>query len=91
MDKKRGLIDKTGKEILPCKYQKITPMGNEDFSVVFGFSVAFDNKLGFFDVSGKQITPFEYNAFAIIKDDSSLVGMYEGRWVKINKEDGTRE
>jgi len=90
VDAGRGLIDKTGKEILPCEYQKITPMGNEDFSVVFGFSVVFDNKMGFFDVSGKQITPFEYTAFAITKDDNSLVGMYQGRWVKINKEDGTR-
>ena len=90
VDDARGLIDKTGKEIFPCKYQKITPMGNEDFSVVFGFSVVFDNKMGFFDVSGKQITPFEYTSFAITKDDNSLLGMYQGRWVKINKEDGTR-
>jgi hypothetical protein len=90
VDSDRGLIDKTGKEILPCKYQKIIPMGNEDFSVVFGFSVVFDDRMGFFDVSGKQITPFEYASFAITKDDHSLLGLYQGRWVKINKENGTR-
>ena len=72
----RGVIDKTGKEIIPCLYEKISPLGKD------GFSVVSNNKMGYFDKSGKQTIPFEYSALAI--GEEGFFGMSEGRWVKID-------
>ncbi|UCS92171.1 WG repeat-containing protein [Echinicola marina] len=57
---KFGFVDKTGKEIIPLKYD-----GAEDFSeglalVYIGYGL--DNiKIGFIDKSGKEVIPLQYN------------------------------
>ncbi|MDR1054300.1 MAG: WG repeat-containing protein [Prevotellaceae bacterium] len=85
---KWGVIDKKGTEIISCLYQKIKHMKAP--SGLAGFSVTLDGKMSFFDITGRQTVPFEYSGFAILEEDGGLVGMYQGKWVRINK-DGQRE
>ena len=52
---KRGYIDKTGSEVVPCKYDK-----------AFGFSeglakVKKSGKYGFIDKTGREVVPFIYD------------------------------
>ena len=55
LDKKYGFIDKTGKEVIPIKYDN-----------AWGFSeglanVRLNNKWGFIDKTGKEVIPIKYN------------------------------
>ena len=55
LDKKYGFIDKTGKEVIPIKYDN-----------AWGFSeelanVRLNNKWGFIDKTGKEVTPIKYD------------------------------
>lgn len=55
-DKKFGLIDnKTGREVVKPKYDKIRAVDERTFSVVL------DGKLGFIDVSGKEFAKPQYD------------------------------
>lgn len=83
IDAGRGVIDRTGKEIIPCLYEKIAPLGEN------GFSVVSDNKMGYFDKSGKQTIPFEYSALAI--GEEGFFGLSQGKWVKIEPEETKEE
>ena len=55
LDDKWGFIDKSGKEVIPCKYD-----------VIEGFDeglarVLRDDKFGFIDKSGKEVIPCKYD------------------------------
>ena len=55
LDKKYGFIDKTGKEVIPIKYDN-----------AWGFSeglanVRLNNKWGFIDKTGKEVIPIKYD------------------------------
>jgi hypothetical protein len=52
---KWGFIDKTGKEIIPCKYDKA-----KSFSEGL-VAVQLNNKYGFIDYTGKEIIPCKYD------------------------------
>ena len=52
---KYGFIGKNGKEVTPCKYDKV-----EDFSEGLA-EVYLNGKWGFIDKNGKSITPVEYD------------------------------
>jgi serine/threonine protein kinase len=52
---KHGFIDKTGKEVIPCKYD-----GASSFSEGFA-CVARDGKYGLIDKTGKEVIPCKYD------------------------------
>ncbi len=80
---KFGVLDISGKEILPCSYQGAEVWGDGLIAI------KRDGKFGFFDEKGKQITPYEYDktdpfwsGFAVVTKDGKegLVDM-SGRLV----------
>lgn len=52
---KSGVIDKTGKEVVPLKYDKILPFKEDLAQVQLGL------KYGFVDKTGKEIIPIKYD------------------------------
>ena len=65
IEDKWGCIDKSGKEIIPCKYQYLDYFENGVAMVAYnnGFGV----RNGVIDITDKEIIPFEYNDI-IIRD-----------------------
>lgn len=52
-----GCIDKTGKEVIPCKYDE---MGGFYEGLAY---VDLDGKWGFIDKSGKEVIPCKYDEY----------------------------
>ena len=79
LDKKYGFIDKTGKEVIPIKY---------DYAYSFSEGLALvklNNKYGFIDKTGKEVIPIKYdNAYSFSKISLALVKL-EGKWFYINQ------
>ncbi|MEM7101904.1 MAG: WG repeat-containing protein [Bacteroidota bacterium] len=65
---KDGLIDLSGKEIIPLKYEDV---GFEKFGLI---AVNNDWKWGYFDTKGNKVIDFQYDkAFAFISEDRGVV------------------
>jgi serine/threonine protein kinase len=75
---KWGFIDKTGKEVIPCKY---------DYAAHFseGFAaVELNGKYGYIDKTGKKVIPCKYDAADHFSEGLAAVEL-NGKWGHINK------
>lgn len=67
-DGKYGFFDKTGKEVIPCKYDDA--LGFSD-----GFAPVMQNgKWGYIDKTGKEAVPFVYDTASVVSDGMARVG-----------------
>lgn len=87
-DGKDGLLDNTGKLVVPCIYEEIKSF---DMHVFKGELTAAkkNGKWGFIDKTGKVIIPFEYDEIATVSIDSNQcdekMGVSKnGKWGMIN-------
>ncbi|RZJ75177.1 MAG: WG repeat-containing protein, partial [Flavobacterium sp.] len=80
IDKKRGFIDKTGKLVIPCKYDVAYDFENGFSIVISHTSPGVNDKYGFINKAGKEITPIKYD----------FAGKFEGgrALVKLDKKYG---
>ena len=80
---KYGLIDLTGKEVLPCEYEEITVIPN----IKDAIKVKKDGKYGVVDSTGNEILKTDYqNIEALGKDNKSgyIVQSAEGKYGIVN-------
>ena len=80
---KYGLIDLTGKEVLPCEYEEITVIPN----IKDAIKVKKDGKYGVVDSTGNEILKTDYqNIEALGKDNKSgyIVQSTEGKYGIVN-------
>ena len=93
LNNKVGLIDKNGKEVVPCIYDMIagTIIIYKDgyMSGYFSDGLALaqkDNKYGFVDQNGKEVTPFKYvEARPVIEGMAPVQLELSGKWGYINQ------
>ena len=71
LDYKWGVIDKSGKEVIPCKYDFIY-----DFCEGLA-KVRLDGKYGYIDKSGKEVIPCKYDGAKFVSD--GLIGVKRGK------------
>lgn len=57
-----GLVDKTGREILPCQYDEIYYSDDQPFFATVYQLVSKDGLVGFVDLQGNQVSGFTYSA-----------------------------
>lgn len=78
---KWGFVDKTGKEVVPCKYDAVT-----EFSESLA-RVSLNGKVGFIDKAGKEVTPLKYEYVDLKKGLSEgLAGVkLNGKWGFVDK------
>ncbi|MDR1718657.1 MAG: WG repeat-containing protein [Dysgonamonadaceae bacterium] len=87
LDKKMGYIDKTGKEVIPCKYFMV---GFSDFSEGLT-EVAYSDKkmgkllLGYVDREGNEVIPPQYEDSRPFSNGLARV-MLKKKWGVINKQ-----
>jgi hypothetical protein len=91
LNKKEGLIDKSGKEVIPCKYNQIYEViviyknGHESCYFVEGFANAnLDGKYGYINEKGKEITPFKYDKIEHFNNGRGKV-KYDGKYGYIDE------
>ena len=78
LNEKWGFIDKTGKEIIPFKYEAA-------FAYSQGLArVKLNNKWGFIDKTGKKIISFKYDDAQIFSEGLATVKLND-KWGFINK------
>ena len=78
LDKKYGFIDKTGKEVIPIKYDDV-----EEFSENLA-KVKLNGKYGFIDRIGKEVIAIKYDAAMKFSEGLAFVGL-NGKWFYINR------
>ena len=79
MNGKWGLIDKSGREVIPCKY---------DYAMVFSEGLAqvkMNGKWGYIDKSGREVIPCKYDDVWNFSEGLAMVQM-NGKYGYINKE-----
>ena len=92
---KWGFIDKTGKEIVPCKYDN--PYTGDPYARLLSFSeglapvciipegktfMPFDyprGKWGYIDKTGKEVIPLQYDVAGFFSEGLAAVGMKNGK------------
>lgn len=82
-----GFIDRSGKMVIPAKYQQIQGSIDNPLSPSFSdglAAVAIDSKWGFIDKTGKTIIPLLYEAAQPFINGRAQV-VYQGRWITIDK------
>lgn len=78
---KRGYIDKTGQEVIPCRYDAIGKFYE-------GFAPAqIDGKWGCIDKNGAEIIPFKYDYMDEFFDGAAKVGVKTGKKVPIGMDE----
>ena len=75
---KWGFIDKTGKEVIPIKYDNAG-----SFSERLA-SVKLNDKWGFIDKTGKEVIPIKYDDVYSFSEISLALVKLEGKWFYIN-------
>ena len=73
-----GLVDETGKEILPCKYNKDYIRVRENEGLIFARK---KKKEGVFDMDGKPIVKCAYQACAL--EDGGIISAYTSKDVTL--------
>ncbi len=82
-NKKCGLIDKTGKEIIPIEYENITPYTQFGNFVLVTKTIAGKKNYGVLTIQNKELVPIE---FEDIKFDTNMLSVKQnGKWGLINK------
>ena len=79
MNGKWGLIDKSGREVIPCKYDYA-----RDFSEGLA-TVRINGKWGYIDKSGREVIPCKYNDVGNFSEGLAMVQM-NGKYGYIDKE-----
>lgn len=69
---KYGILDITGKEIIPCVYDRIEKSSTEKY-----YYVSLNNKMGVISNTGKEIVPCLYAEITIFDDERNLIEVYE--------------
>ena len=101
---KIGFIDKSGNEIVPCKYDYCIQSYSYDYEFIEGMaSVDKGKKHGYIDDTGKEVIPCKYVLASPFKDGIAIVGKVEnedlvfiqidknGNFLKIDEEYETYE
>lgn len=84
LNQKYGFIDKTGKEVVPLKYDRVNNF-DEDLGLAV---VQLDGKYGVIDKSGKEIISPQYEDIYLMPNDGSIIfrlNDYEGLMNKSGK------
>ena len=76
---RQGVIDKTGKEVLPIKYDFVSPMNKGLFWAYY------DGGLALFNNKFKQLTPFIYQDANPVYSEELFPVMRDGKWGFVNK------
>lgn len=87
-NKKYGLIDNTGKLVVPCIYERIDSFDIKTFKGELT-AAKKDGRWGFIDKKGKVVIPFEYEmqVYSIVGDticDDKMRVKKNGKWGIIN-------
>ncbi len=72
-----GLVDKTGKEILPAEYDRrirSVSIDRQSYHIV-----SKDGKVGIIDSEGRTIVPFDYTRIVYYKDDMFIMGVLDSK------------
>jgi len=92
LNRKKGLIDREGNEVIPCKYSSIrksvviSPNGYKEVFFVDGLlSVSLDGKWGNIDEKGKEITPLIYDDIDLYRDDRFAKVKRNGKYGYVDK------
>ncbi|KAA6301954.1 MAG: hypothetical protein EZS26_001957 [Candidatus Ordinivivax streblomastigis] len=72
---KWGFIDKTGKEVIPCKYDQI----HISFSTGYA-CVVLNGKGGFINSVGEEVIPCIYDGIGTIRDNEAVELLLDGKW-----------
>jgi hypothetical protein len=78
----QGLIDQTGKELLPINFKMISRLGKEYILVSDGI------KMGLFTSKGKELVPVEYESIRNVRD-GLFVLLKNGELSYLNTANGT--
>jgi len=92
-DEKWGFIDKTGKEVVPCKYFYPSSPLSTDQNPRFSEGLArvcvsdenrsksanYWGKYGFIDQTGKEVIPIQYDTAGDFSEGLAMVGVKNGR------------
>ena len=86
-----GLIDKTGKEILPCEYNSLS-MGEYEAAGLIAASKEIDGKVlyGYIDIDGNTVIDFKYlsaSAFDPIDGKRAVVKLENGKYAVIDRDE----
>ncbi|WEK20516.1 MAG: WG repeat-containing protein [Candidatus Pedobacter colombiensis] len=79
INKKTGLINSKGNEIIPVKYDYVNSFFLNGFSVV-----GIGKKMGLFDLNGKMVFPVIYDSITVNEDGFHTV-LKDGFWGVINR------
>lgn len=71
-DDKIGFIDKSGKEIIPCRYDDVSGF-ESGFTIVKIKTGEYDYKHGLLDSTGKEVVPMNYERLEYYAEDKVLV------------------
>ena len=74
-----GYIDRTGREVLPCIYEKM------DSTIARPFWAKRDGKYGIIDENYKEITPFKYDEPFSYGSSSLLKVFANGKYGFVNR------
>ena len=77
LNDKYGYIDKTGREVIPCKYD-----GINDFKEGLA-KVQLNGKIGFIDKTGKEVIPCIFDG--AIYDNKMLYARFNGKYGCVNQ------
>ena len=72
---KKGLVDRDGTELIPCKYLNLQPLGNNLFKVQ-SFNLYKLDKWGIINKTGDQILSFDYDAIGDVSGNLIWVKQY---------------
>ena len=70
----KGIIDKNGKELIPCKYEEIRCNIVDET-----MHVTLDGKKGLFDKNGKVLVPCIYDGFGDYYDNGKAIVSKDGK------------
>lgn len=77
---KEGFIDKTGKEIVPIKYDYISSFRDDGLA-----EVELNGKVGFIDKTGKEIVPIKYDYIYFFRDHRLTIVQLNDKYGVIDK------
>ena len=78
LDGKYGYIDKSGKEVIPCKY-------DSTYHFCEGLAVRLDGKKGCIDKTGKEVIPCKYDDIYDFSEGLAEVSLDDSHLAWIDK------
>ena len=73
-----GMIDKTGKEVIPCEYYNLSDFKDGyTYATMYGTrNYMIENRMGVFDENGNLTVPFKYRRISEFKNGLAEVSCY---------------